>query len=58
MDTDLAFTPSKNQNSRGGLITIVSEKKEQDSRGGSKNGQDGKFVSNRPTIIELATQEI
>jgi hypothetical protein len=58
MDTDPAFTPSKNQNSRGGLITIISEKKEQDSRGGSKNGQDGKFVSNRPTIIELATQEI
>ena len=58
MDRQIAFIPNKNQNSQGGLITLNSEKKEQDSRGDLKHDQNVEFVSNRPTIVELATKEI
>ncbi len=58
MDKEPAFTPNKNQNPWGVLITLDSQKKEQDSRGDLKHGQDARFVSNRPVIAELATQEI
>jgi hypothetical protein len=58
MDRQIAFIPNKNQNSQGGLVTLNSEKKEQDSRGGLKNGQDARFVSNRPIFAELNKQEI
>ena len=58
MDRQIAFIPNKNQNSQGGLITLNSEKKEQDSRGGLKNDRDARFVSNRPIFAELNKQEI
>ena len=58
MDKEPAFTPNKNQNSQGVLITLDSQKKEQDSRGDLKHDQDARFASNRPIIAELATQEI
>jgi hypothetical protein len=58
MDADPAFTPIKDQNSRGGLITLDPEEKEQDSRGGSKTSEAVKFVTNRPILAELATHEI
>lgn len=58
MDRQIAFIPNKKQNSQGGLITLNSEKKEQDSRGGLKNDQDARFVSNRPIFAELNKQEI